>query len=196
MTELILIRHGETAWNSEGRFQGHTDIALSEVGKAQALAARAHVNADQFAAIYCSDLSRTQETATLLFGNDVPLHLEPRLREIDVGDFSGRSVAEVRAQLNAQAGSAFAYPGGESLEQFGERVAAALHDLAKQKTERPIAVVTHGGVVRMAVCLTLGLTPDLPTWQALAVDNLSFTSVVWGERRQLRYLNRLSQPAD
>lgn len=148
---LLLVRHGESVWNMEGRWQGQADPPLSEAGAAQArLAADA---LDGFSGrIVSSDLMRARRTAeiiaeTLGLGE---VHVVPGVREIDVGAWSGLTHAEIEARFPGQleryrAGALAGPPGGESRAVFLERVLAALDDIAGAG-ERTL-VVTHGGVI-------------------------------------------------
>src|SRR3970040_791336 len=99
-SRICMVRHGETAWNAEGRVQGQTDVPLSAVGEAQARALRAALAGERFAALYASDLSRVRQTAppvAALLG--LPVRLEPRLRERPYGKFETLTYAEARARL-------------------------------------------------------------------------------------------------
>ncbi|NMM80009.1 phosphoglycerate kinase [Acidovorax sp. SRB_14] len=162
MTELILIRHGETDWNRELRFQGQVDVPLNATGHAQAqrLAqrlAREGVRADH---LVSSDLLRTQQTAQPVLGALLPqLRLEAlvdrALREQSFGVVDGMRVADIQAQhagawaqwLRFQADSGM--PGGETTRQFHARVMDALRRLAQAHAGQTLVVVTHGGVLDM-----------------------------------------------
>jgi probable phosphoglycerate mutase len=92
VTHLVLVRHGETAWNHDGRLQGQTDVPLSEFGRAQAARLRERLRDEPFAAAYSSDLSRCWETATTVVADrDVPLRPMVGLREVHLGAWQGRS---------------------------------------------------------------------------------------------------------
>ena len=163
MTRVHLMRHGETAWNAAGRLQGQTDIPLSEVGRAQVRAQRDILNGRP---VYCvtSDLSRAFETAQIM-GFDAPRR-DVRLREIHVGSWEGRPVADLLAE-NERAYRDWRLgrhtpEGGESWADFCERVLAALNDHAEtaKAQERDLVLVCHGGVVRAVLDALLGLSPD------------------------------------
>jgi broad specificity phosphatase PhoE len=157
---VYLARHGQTAYNLEGRFQGQLPIPLDATGRAQAvdLAERAVVHG--FAALWCSPLQRARETADAVAAR---IGLEPRedarLMETDAGDWTDRPFSEIQAQAPAEfakfvAGDpAFAFPGGESFAQQGVRVAAAIYDI--RRAEAPALVVCHGGVIRLALAMQL-----------------------------------------
>jgi probable phosphoglycerate mutase len=157
MTHFFLIRHGETDWNMQGRWQGHTDIPLNAIGQAQAqrLAERLRDQGASFDAIYSSDLQRAWETANIV---GTALDLEPRpllaLREIDVGGWSGLTHAEVRVHdpdLLARLESGEDTRRGGSGERFGDlyqRVVEAAERLAAEHAGGRLMLVTHGGPVR------------------------------------------------
>jgi broad specificity phosphatase PhoE len=152
---VYLARHGQTAYNLEGRFQGHLPVPLDDVGRAQAedLAERAATHG--FVALWCSPLLRARETADVVARR---IGLEPRedarLMETDAGDWTDRSFAEVQSEAPEQfaafaAGDpGFAFPGGESFAEQELRVAAALEDI--ERGELPALVVCHGMVIRAA----------------------------------------------
>jgi broad specificity phosphatase PhoE len=155
-TTFYLIRHGETDWNLNARWQGHTDIPLNEDGRAQAqrLAARLRAEGARFDGIFSSDLQRAWETASIT-GTALglaPLPL-PALREINVGSWSGLTSTEVRAH-DAEAyeryksGEDVPRGGGERFLDLYTRVVAAIEQLAQQQPGRTLAIFTHGGPVR------------------------------------------------
>lgn len=160
---LLLLRHGETVWNAEGRFQGQTDVALSLRGERQA-AALARVMAEEAVdVLYASDLQRAWHTALILAeALGVPLHKEARLREMAFGRWEGLTYTELQhrdaAWLAAwQADpSRTAPPGGETLLQIRERVNAALETMLATAQARSVAIVAHSGPLRVLLCLALG----------------------------------------
>jgi len=155
-TIFYVIRHGETDWNLDGRWQGHADVPLNEVGRAQAqrLAERMRASGVRFTAIYSSDLKRAWETACTL-GAKIDLEPQPipALREIDVGRWSGMNSAEVRAldgdtYVRIQSGEDLARGGGERFLDLYDRVVATIEQLVARHTGATLALVTHGGAVR------------------------------------------------
>jgi probable phosphoglycerate mutase len=157
---LILVRHGESTWNAEQRLQGQLDPPLSERGRAQAEALRAVVAALGIPPerVVCSDLSRATETAELL-GLE-PAAFDPRWREIDVGEWGGKTAAEVDALgdelTNWRAGPRTA-PDGEPWDLFAARVMDAVDDLLARGG--PWLVVCHGGCIRVATAHLTGASP-------------------------------------
>jgi broad specificity phosphatase PhoE len=163
---LLLVRHGETAWNREGRFQGHRDIPLNDVGRAQARALRARLEAarhahlfdDNHTAVLTSDLSRARETAEIVFGGaGRTLHARPGLREFCYGVFEGLTRQEIEDRYPgamaawAHGAPAFAIEGGESRAEVYARAHATVHAFLDEVPHRHVVVVGHGGAMRQLV---------------------------------------------
>lgn len=157
---LILVRHGETEWNAAQRLQGHSDIALNPVGRAQARALAPLVSAQSPDLSFCSDLQRAVETSALL-GHADALRMSA-LREQGLGDWEGCNIADLVARApddyrDWRAGR-YAPPGAESWGDFRGRVEAALTEALAEC--RSVALVTcHGGVIRAALDALIGLAP-------------------------------------
>ena len=165
-TDLILIRHGETDWNRELRFQGHVDVALNDTGHEQARRLGLALAQESIHHIVCSDLLRAQQTATPAAQQlGLPVIATVSLREQNFGVAEGLRADEVRSRhprawedwLRFQADHGMA--GGETPRQFHARVLAALGDIAGRHAGQTVLVVTHGGVLDMVwrSALTLGL---------------------------------------
>ena len=171
---LILVRHGLSEWNAGGLVQGQADPPLSPEGREEARRLAPLVRAEAPEAVVSSDLARARETAELLEAG--PVEADPRWRESAMGDWTGRSAAE----LFADPSGAFARwreglerpPGGESFEELRERAGAAVGDLVARGL-RCAVVVTHGGPVRAAVAELAGLAP----WSLVPVPNACMTVV-------------------
>jgi len=152
---VYLARHGQTAYNLEGRFQGQQAIPLDDTGRAQALELAERAVGYGFRELWCSPLLRARETADAVAAR---IGLQPRedarLMETDAGDWTNLSFVEVRAHTPelfdafAAADPDFAFPGGESFAQQEVRVAAALLDV--ETGALPALVVCHGMVIRAA----------------------------------------------
>jgi len=168
---LLLVRHGETAWNREGRFQGQMDVPLSDVGRAQAralrtrleVAAHAHLFDDAHTAVVTSDLRRAHETAELAFGGaGRALHTRPGLREFSYGVFEGLTRHEIDERYPgamaawAHGDPAYSIEGGESRAQVHARAHAAVVAFLAEVPHRHVVVVGHGGVMRQLVYACLG----------------------------------------
>ena len=158
---VYLARHGQTAYNLEGRFQGQLPVPLDATGREQAAALAERAAEHDFQVLWCSPLLRARETADIVGAR---IGLEPRedarLMETDAGDWTNRSFAEVRAEAQepfdafASADPGFAFPGGESFEEQDERVNEALREI--EAGELPALVVCHGMVIRAALTRRAG----------------------------------------
>ncbi|WP_171906781.1 histidine phosphatase family protein [Jiangella alba] len=163
---LVLIRHGESTWNAEGRIQGQLGPGLSGRGRDQAatVARWLRDHHPRVGAVAVSDLPRVTETAAAYLDlAPSAVVTDPRLREIDNGDWSGRTTAEVAAAYPEQIaairrGEDLPRGGGETFAQLTARVDDALRELAGRLVAEPVALVfTHGGPIRVAVAAALGL---------------------------------------
>lgn len=185
LTELILVRHGVTAWNRERRFQGHTDPGLDDEGREQARRAAARLASDSVDAIYASDLGRAWQTAEPLGqATGLALRSEPALRERRYGDFEGRSHEELARDAPEafvrweRRDPDFELPGGgESLRAFDARVRALLERLVRQHRGQRVVAVTHGGVLDCAYRAARGLALDAPREHQLL--NASINRIGW-----------------
>jgi broad specificity phosphatase PhoE len=160
---IHLARHGQTAYNHEGRFQGHLPVPLDASGRAQAAALAEVAAGVQITSLWCSPLRRARETADVVAAR---IGLEPvedaRFAETDTGDWTDRSFADVRAEdaegfaRFERSDPTFRYPGGESFAEQSERVQAGLAALRAQQSALPALVVCHRGVIRLALAVALG----------------------------------------
>lgn len=155
-TRLCLVRHGETAWNAEGRVQGQLDIPLNDTGRAQARATAAALAGRDFSAIYCSDLARVRQTAEPTARRlALPVAYDPALRERHYGMFESLTYVEVKEKHPVEYGRFrerdpdFDFQGGESLRGFNDRVMGVLAQLLERHAGEQILVFTHGGVLEM-----------------------------------------------
>lgn len=155
-TEILFIRHGETDWNRQQRFQGQIDVPLNPTGHAQAARLAARLAAEAARPFYSSDLTRAVETATpVRQAWQTPLQVLRGFREQSFGVLEGLDVPTIRErhpELWArwlEHSADFALPGGESLRQFHARVIEAVRALAASHAGQSVAVVTHGGVLDM-----------------------------------------------
>lgn len=159
---VYLARHGRTAYNLEGRFQGQQEVPLDELGREQAAELAERAAAFGFAALWCSPLLRARETAeAVAVATGLTPREDARFMETDAGDWTDRTFVDVRAEAPelfdafANADPDFAFPGGESFLQQEERVGAALDDV-EAVGELPTLVVCHGMVIRAALSVRIG----------------------------------------
>ena len=158
---LVLVRHGQTDANARGLLLGRADPPLSELGRRQAAALATRIPAD--ARVVASPLVRTRETAAA-FGR--PVDIDERWIELDYGEFDGKPVAEVPAEVwtDWRADAHFTPPGGESLVMLGVRVRAACEELLDDARERDVVVVSHVSPIKAALGWALG-TGDEVGWR-------------------------------
>ncbi len=165
MTHIILVRHGQTAWNKEERFRGHADIPLDETGFAQAKAVAERI-ALQWKpdVIYSGPLSRTLQTAqptAALF--NLTVQSEPGLIDVDCGDWQGLTPDEVRQHYPVEyeaylhSPRDFHFPGGESLEAARLRAFQRVNELAKEHFGQIIMLVSHTALNRLILLSVIGL---------------------------------------
>lgn len=164
MTQILLVRHGQTAWNRVERFRGRADIPLDEVGLEQARCVGRYI-ADtwQPTAIYASPLRRTMQTAEAIAQPlALPVQPHPGLLDIDYGEWQGLTPEEVAARWPEalerwyHASAALRIPGGESLERVRERGMAAVHALTAQHASETIVLVGHTVINRVLLLTMLG----------------------------------------
>lgn len=167
MTALYVVRHGETAWNREGRVQGHSDVPLNELGREQARELRSRLVEVRFHAAYASDLARARETAELIVGGAPPVVSLLELRERDCGRWEGQLFAAI-AERDPAGWQAWLNPdpliaphGGENETQLYRRVAAALEGIVSRHPNDTVLVVSHGGAIRAALSNWLALESRL-----------------------------------
>jgi 2,3-bisphosphoglycerate-dependent phosphoglycerate mutase len=183
MTRLILIRHGETLWNTERRMQGQHDSPLTARGLWQAQQLGARMQALPFAALYSSDLPRAARTAQhIAEATGHAIVTDQRLRERHFGVFEGLTQQEMESR-EPQAYVRFmsrdpqyAVPGGESPAGFFARCLAALEELAARHAGETIAVVTHGLVLDSAYRAATGLALEAPRPVPLVNASLNWFS--------------------
>jgi broad specificity phosphatase PhoE len=155
---LLLVRHGETAWNAEHRLQGDHDVPLSDTGRAQARALGPLVSTHSPSVVVASPLARARETAELL--GHPPASCDPRWQEAHLGEWTGRQAVELpgTAYADWRAGR-HTPPGGESFAELTARVVEAVEAL--DPAAGTTLVVTHGGPIRALCHHLLGLHPAL-----------------------------------
>jgi broad specificity phosphatase PhoE len=155
---IWLIRHAESEWNASGRWQGQADPVLSERGREQAQALARELVSASFEALVSSDLRRARETAEIVSrAIGLPLVCDVRLRERDLGDWSGLTTAEIEARWPAELARVRARDpavrpgGGESIRDAAARARGFFEELARNGAAGRVGIVAHGGVIR-ALC--------------------------------------------
>jgi len=156
VTRLCLVRHGETAWNAEGRVQGQLDVPLNATGLAQARAVAAALAGEAFGAIYASDLARVRQTAEPAAARlGIGVRLERALRERHYGIFERLTYVEAKERHPAEYARfrdkdpEFDFVTGESLKAFAARALACVGALLERHAGESVLVFTHGGVLEM-----------------------------------------------
>ncbi len=186
---LLLIRHAESSWNAAGRWQGHADPPLSDRGRRQAHALARELARETIDVLASSDLLRAAETAAIVGrARGLPPQLNPRLRELDLGDWEGLTRDEIERKAAAllrrfdDADPEVRPGGGENLRELEQRAVAAVSELVEANPGRCVAVVTHLGVIR-------ALLPesefDNASWRSLSSAAL-IDCVARGRRRPER----------
>lgn len=186
-TRLIVVRHGETAWNVDTRIQGHLDIPLNDTGLWQARQVGQALADEAVAAIYSSDLQRAYATAEAVARTTgAPLTPVPGLRERSFGSFQGRTFQQIETESPEQAlrwrkRDPHFVPdgGGESLDMLRERIAVTVDGIAARHAGEQIVLVAHGGVMDVLYRLATRLDLQAPrTWQ---LTNAAINRLLWTE---------------
>lgn len=157
MTTLLLIRHGQTAWNLEGRYTGQSDVPLNDTGRTQARELAARLQNIPPDAIIASDLIRARETAEIIAAHlgILAIQTDHRLREVNQGQWEGMYFPDIVARYAQEFASReadplnVAPPGGETVGQVQERVHASVDDIVARHPEQRVAVVAHGMVLAL-----------------------------------------------
>ena len=161
-TTFYFVRHGESEGNAARVFTGQTDSPLTDRGRQQAEAVADELANVKFDRIVSSDLSRTRDTADVIAKrHGMRVEVVPELREIDVGDRTGKTFDEARGLPNWNDDGFVAWPGGETLDQVVARTLGAIERLTHESPGKTILVVGHGGVNRILLSHFLGILPKL-----------------------------------
>ena len=185
-TEIILIRHGETEWNSQKRMQGHSNSDLSEVGRGQIQALGELMKNVSFDHIYSSDSLRARQTAEAITQySGHTLQFDQRIREKNLGVFEGLTSTEAKGRhpevyrLFKTAGANYVIDEGESTQQLLERALEFIEEIRLRHPQERVVMVTHGGVVRVLMKYALGLSIDSPT--RFIIKNTGIFGLIWNE---------------
>lgn len=189
--KLYLVRHAESLWNSERRVQGTClEVPLSAVGRAQATLLGARLRALAVSAFYSSDARRAMETAQLALGDGRQFHVDPSLRELSLGEWEGRLIADIRRETPEKIEtwyrkpSAAAVEGAEDLVSFRTRAVRAIDRILASHGGDDVAVVSHGGFICSYLTWTLGMSVD-DLW-SFSLPNASITTIVIDFKPRLR----------
>lgn len=168
MTTVFFIRHGQTEWNKALRYQGHSDIALTDEGLRQAELVAARLAHEPFSAIYSSDLSRARITAEMVAQkHGLSVETMPDFREVKFGKWEGLYYNQIHDGWPAEMDKFFLQPGqvmipdGETFHEVKTRTDRALAKIKARHDGQCVAVVTHGGAIRTMLCSALGISLDL-----------------------------------
>ncbi|NPV28300.1 MAG: alpha-ribazole phosphatase [Firmicutes bacterium] len=188
MTRVLLVRHGQTVWNHDARYQGHTDIELSEVGLKQARLLAQRLAREPVQAVYASDLKRAYETARILA---IPHQLEVQtissLREINFGAWEGLTFEEIKTRFKELADRWYTTPAeiqipqGETFAQLKERAYRTVLELVKKHDPGAFIIVTHGGTIRAIICALLDI--DLNHAFRIRQDNGALNIIEYHQNR-------------
>ena len=184
MTDFVVIRHGETDWNREHRFQGQIDVPLNAMGQQQAQRLATALSGERVDLLLSSDLQRARQTALPLERTLArTAQVQPGFREQGFGVLEGLDVPTIKTrhpELWAQwlrHDADYALPSGESVRQFHARVLAALRDLAREHAGKTLLLVTHGGVLDMLWRTAHGLSLNGP--RECAIPNTGINRLRW-----------------
>jgi broad specificity phosphatase PhoE len=161
VTTLLLVRHGETDWNRDGRWQGHSDTHLNDVGRDQARRVASELS--DVDVVYASDLARARETAEIIAAaQGLEVHLEPRLRERSFGAWEGLTMPEIEAEFGEAlarwlAGEGPGADDAEPFDAFATRVAGFVQELPGRHPDQTVLLVGHGGSIRVIHAVASGL---------------------------------------
>ena len=185
MLHLMLVRHGETEWNVQRRYQGQSDVPLSELGVWQAKLVAERLADQKIDVVYASDLKRAWETAQIIVAkNGLNILSEPRLRELKFGILEGLTFDEAQEQypelIAAWLGDFHQTPqGGETIDLFNARIVSLLEDLKQEHDEQTVLLVAHGGPLSELLRVVLELSPQ-KRWY-LELENASLSEVLIAE---------------
>lgn len=189
--QIILWRHGQTAWNAAGRVQGQSDVPLDDIGVAQAGEAAARLATLNPARIVSSDLVRASATAQALSDlTGIPVETDKRLREMAFGLREGLTSREAweahPEEMHAWVtGEDMRMPGGETYREAGKRFAEVLEEVvADMDVERPVVIVAHGAVLRVGACTFVGILHN--NWRSFG----GFNNCAWSVLEESRFGDR------
>lgn len=159
MTRFCLVRHGQTDWNIEGRYQGQSDVPLNTTGRVQATTLTLKLTGQSFSAIYSSDLKRAKETAEIVAAMlNLPVSVDTRLREINQGDWEGQLAKDIQSQFTElwqewkETPARIRPPNGESVDEVAHRIYAVLDEISIRYPSGLVLIVSHGLAIATVLC--------------------------------------------
>lgn len=207
VTKLLLVRHGETIWNQEQRYQGFMDIPLSEKGRAQAQKLSKRLACEKIDAFYASDLSRAFETAEIIAApHQKEVTPIPGLRETNFGIWEGLKFKDIREQYGEimtkwlEDPLGIRLPNGESLGDVRDRSQKALQEIVERHPDQTVLVAAHGGTIKVTLAEVIGF--DIKGYWRIKQDNLALNIIeYYGDKaivclvNDIYHLNELCQDA-
>lgn len=186
MNKIILIRHGESKWNKIGKIQGQKDIELTQKGRKQAKKLAEDLKKEKIDYIYTSDLERAYETANIISKElNKPIFLTKKLREINFGDWQGKTINQIKNKYKNQFNTWRKSPhllslsGAENLIKVQERSMLLLRELHKKHKNDNIILVSHGVTIKVLILSILDI--DIENYRKITVDNCSLTMIKYIE---------------
>ena len=186
LTKLLLVRHGVTIWNHVSRYQGHTDVELSDTGREQARLLADRLSTEKITAVYSSDLKRAYETASILAApHQLRVQMAEELREINFGVWEGLTYKEISEKYKElaekwyQSPATVRIPKGETFVELKERAYNAVLKLLKENDPGTIIVVAHGGTIRAIICGLLDI--DLNHAFRIQQDNTALNIIQYNQ---------------
>jgi alpha-ribazole phosphatase len=182
MSKLLLVRHGLTDLNSAFKFAGSTDIEMSTAGQNQIEGLRNRLSSTKIDAVCTSDMKRAITSARIITaGRNLPITSFTELREMNYGQIEGMSFGEINhlfpvvAKLIEERNCQVCFPGGEGFIELEARMHEFIKQLERFNSEDTVLIVSHGGALRMLICLLLETNVDI--WWHLRIDNASLSIV-------------------
>jgi broad specificity phosphatase PhoE len=188
---ILLARHGETVFNMEGRWQGQSDSPLTARGQAQAVELARALEGEPIVAVYSSDLGRALSTAQAVASlHHLPVSADTRLREIDVGGFTGKARTEIEAEFPgalaqwAMTPAAMRLPGGETLAEAQARALTFFTERMPDHLGQTVVVIAHGAIGQCILVGAMG-RPVEDLWLAERIDNCQISRLEWTAQQGL-----------
>ena len=183
MARLILVRHGQTDWNRQMRYQGQSDIEMNETGIWQVTQAAERLASEKIDFIYSSDLKRARQTAKIIASKHnmvESIQESPLLREMNFGDFEGMHFSQMDRKYRLifsadpswrSSGPNVRVPNGESIADLGTRIDEFIKTVEQHELEETVLIVAHGGPLQVLICQLLGI--GLERWWQIRLSGAS-----------------------